>query len=350
MLCQFSFGQMNVLKPEKELNSSNEYQDLDDIKKNADKILNFHLIYMAKQGERFKEPIIKSILLKDFKFGFLYKLPSEILLCKNIQKLKANTYNFTTTNFDFSKLLYLQYLYLESDSIVYLSKPFLNAPNLKKVNLDGNMLSTLPGWFFEHKKLEDISLSDQITPLKLPIIKPNGVVKVLTIKKSNVNSIPLEFLNFTALEELNFSENKISTLPESIKRSLNLKLLNMSKNSLKDIPKAIKECKRLNIINLSSNQIEQLPEEISELDNLEAIDMSSNPLKGLPFSMSKLKKLREINLSNTTLDSIPAFIFRLPKINSIIIQKNPTFIKFIQRNTNFLDSLDKAKPYINIQY
>ncbi|XP_024955838.2 MDIS1-interacting receptor like kinase 2-like [Citrus sinensis] len=119
------------------------------------------------------------------------------------------------------------------------------------------------------------------------------------------SSLPLEIGNFSALEELDLSDNKIrGIIPDELTKLANLQYLNISSNLLSgQIPFAIGKLFNLVSLDLSKNKLSgSIPTGIDNCSKLKNLTLNQNSLDGtIPLEMGKILFLEKFDLSHNNL-------------------------------------------------
>ncbi|XP_063722817.1 leucine-rich repeat and calponin homology domain-containing protein-like isoform X2 [Symsagittifera roscoffensis] len=162
------------------------------------------------------------------------------------------------------KLMSLNGLNCEKNSIRSISPFVSNLVHLQFLNLSCNLLTELP------EALSRISR-----------------LKILILCSNNIASVTPHIARLTHLEKLDVSHNEITTLPDEICRLSALRCLNLRQNALRT-----------------------LPEELGKLE-LHTLDISVNRLRHLPLSLTRMRVcLKELSVHDNPLDSPPLHIAR----------------------------------------
>ncbi|GAB4286415.1 MAG: hypothetical protein Kow0068_12000 [Marinilabiliales bacterium] len=156
---------------------------------------------------------------------------------------------------------------------------------------------------------------------------PEGIaycfnLKILNIRRNNLNKIPEFISKLKYLEELYLGGNSISEIPENITELKNLKKLYIPNNKLDNLPEFIGNLEHLEELVLSGNKITKLPDSIGKLKNLKKLDLFLNKLIKLPDSFIQLTNLEELNLWNNEFDEIPEITSKMPSLKNIDININ----------------------------
>lgn len=105
----------------------------------------------------------------------------------------------------------------------------------------------------------------------------------LDFSRKNLQAIPSEIYEESALEELWLDNNQIMQIPKEIRLLSTLKRFSIYKNQLNSLD-VLCQMIQLERINASVNKLTSLPEQISDLKNLQVLDLNYNQLSQLPHS------------------------------------------------------------------
>ena len=169
-------------------------------------------------------------------------------------------------------------------------------------------------------------------------------------------TIPPEIFDFSWLEALYLSNNRLSEIPDSISLLQNLSTLYLSNNRLSELPNSISLLQNLSKLDLSENQLRELPNSISLLQNLSTLFLNDNQLREIPDSISLLQNLLGLTLNDNQLRQIPDSISRLQKLSELYLSDNqlseiPDSITCLQNlSTLDLSGNPLVNPPIEIAY
>jgi len=154
-----------------------------------------------------------------------------------------------------------------------------NLDNIIHLDLDNNLIESLPSSFSDLQSLEYLWFSNPITEIPVSIWNLNNL-KLLGIWGTNISIIPSEIWNLTNLTHLYLYGNQLTgEIPESVGQLTNLRKLYLYDNQLTgEIPSEIGNLTNLTSLNLSSNQLTgEIPESICDIDNV-YIGLGNNQL------------------------------------------------------------------------
>ncbi|CBY11832.1 unnamed protein product [Oikopleura dioica] len=153
-------------------------------------------------------------------------------------------------------------------------------PNLKRIYISRNRLTTLTGEFENLPQLIELKLSD------------NSLTKIPDLRK--VPSLVL----------LHLANNLITSLNGSILRLPNLTHLDLSGNSIKTVTRL--RLPALMELNLARNSLQAVDDTLLNSRELGYLQLAQNPLEKVPANLfQKLSKLKNLDLSYTKLMEIP---------------------------------------------
>jgi Leucine-rich repeat (LRR) protein len=177
----------------------------------------------------------------------------------------------------------LQGLKLKTLPHCLLSSPFFS--HLEKLNLSANELSTWPDFSASSRsKLNEINLSNNL-----------------------ITTIPESISTYKQLHALNLSHNRISALPVAFKHLKRLRILNLSSNQFQIFPEIILELAGLEELSIGFNRLKQLPENFFTLYNIKVLSLKENQLTSLPLKMCYLVTLEELDCSSNQIAEATGF-------------------------------------------
>ncbi|CAL9701299.1 unnamed protein product [Knipowitschia caucasica] len=207
-------------------------------------------------------------------------------------------------------LVHLQRLELQdnllNDIPQVLSSHEVLCTSLREVNIGRNRLTSLPWGLLHLTHLQRLWAS-------------RNQMSVLFQLHNDVN-----WMGLRRLEELDVSENSLSSLPANIMHCLkSLRSLNACKNQLKELPEPwgcpMKQCR------VSNNMLERLPEGISAQwrKHLQELDFCNNKLTKLPGYLFELEALVSLRLGGNQLNALPSTIeWRCTQLRTLDLSRN----------------------------
>jgi Leucine-rich repeat (LRR) protein len=209
--------------------------------------------------------------------------------------------------------------------------------NLRELNLASNSLS---GTLLEnigqlaHLEVLDISLN-QLDALPLSIASLTKLKK-LNISGNRLSSLPFEAL--TSVVEINASKNKLTgTLIDSDRVFEHLQTLDVSGNALDAISSSMEPSVR-NIITLAAdgNRLTSVLD-LSSMHKLATLTASGNKLTEFPIGFDMLEAIKNVDFSNNSIKTIPEAISQMSSLSMLNLVGNPLRErKYLTMNTDDL--------------
>uniref|UniRef100_UPI0005C9C710 probable leucine-rich repeat receptor-like protein kinase At1g35710 n=1 Tax=Fragaria vesca subsp. vesca TaxID=101020 RepID=UPI0005C9C710 len=235
----------------------------------------------------------------------------------------------------FANMSSLAYLDLSSNRLSGLnSNAFANMSSLAYLSLSDNSLegeiptSIAQLCSLQHLFMSGCNLTGQLSEfVQRWSACPQNPIRSLYLSNNDlVGSFP-DFTNFSSLESLDLSGNKLSGMvPDSIGKLSSLTYLSVDENQLRwTIPESIGELSRLYYLSLSGNLLSgRIPESIGKLSSLAHLDLSKNQLSGrIPDSIAQLSMLTYLNLQENLLSrKIPEQIGKMSSLEILDLSRN----------------------------
>lgn len=115
-------------------------------------------------------------------------------------------------------------------------------------------------------------------------------------------------------QNLDLSDNQLTSLPAEIAQIENLTGLDLSYNQLSSLPAEIGQLQNLTELDLNRNQLTSLPAQTGQLQNLTTLSLGDNQLSSLPAEIGQLQNLTYLNLYDNQLSSLPSGIAQLENL------------------------------------
>ncbi len=142
-----------------------------------------------------------------------------------------------------------------------------------------------------------------------------GEIICIFANDKRIKKISSTIGNFTNLQYLDITGNKITTFPAEIEKLKNLEYLDARWNKIKTLPVEIGNLTYLKGLFIAGNKLITLPSQIGNLTNLEYLDISENDkLKNLPPEIGKLTNLKALELLETNFKTLPVEIENLKNL------------------------------------
>uniref|UniRef100_A0A1I8I625 Protein Sur-8 homolog n=1 Tax=Macrostomum lignano TaxID=282301 RepID=A0A1I8I625_9PLAT len=147
-------------------------------------------------------------------------------------------------------------------------------------------------------------------------------VELLNVSKNRLERLGHQIGQFRRLKILHAYLNCLSHVPDTISNCNQLTELDLSNNNLSSLPGTIGYMKNMKVLNISSNYFEQLPHGIGQMENLKSLNAQNNKLWGVPFTMKNLKSLRSLNLAHNRFNVLPEVICSIRSIRELNLKGN----------------------------
>ncbi len=144
----------------------------------------------------------------------------------------------------------------------------------------------------------------------------------LDFTNNDLSSLPAEFYNLSELEHLYLSGNQLSSLHHDIGKMGSLSVLKLGSNHLTNLPEEIGDLSNLYYFDISDNDLSYLPSEIGMLSDLGVLYLEKNKLSDLPPDIGNLSNLRHLDLSNNQLSIFPPEIYALSNLWELDLSHN----------------------------
>ena len=148
------------------------------------------------------------------------------------------------------------------------------APWVVNLKLGNNGLRKLPSHFLDARQLRRLDLSQNF-----------------------LETLTVDLFSLPNVEMLNLSHNKLKEISDNTVWSPSLINLDLSFNCLTTLPSGIQNS-MLEILQLSHNKFTTVPKCVCRIHSLTTLDLSSMPITSLPREMEYLDKLANLNVTN----------------------------------------------------
>ncbi|XP_051693452.1 extracellular matrix protein 2 isoform X2 [Oryctolagus cuniculus] len=187
---------------------------------------------------------------------------------------------------------------------------FKNLTRLKRLNLDGNLLSTVPAL---PASLLELKLNDNLLE-GLQKGSFQGLSHLLTLEVEG-NELrdgdisPLAFRPLRSLLYLRLDRNQLRTIPPGLPASL--QELHLGTNLIEEVTEGVlRHSHSLGVLVLSNNRLQEdrlAPRAWIDLPKLETLDLSHNWLVHVPSFLPR--GLRRLLLHHNLIERIPGYVF-----------------------------------------
>ena len=178
---------------------------------------------------------------------------------------------------------WLEYLSVASNSLNEVALNFSRLVNLKRLDLHGNNLKTIPSEIWQSPSLASLNLSSNFL-IEFPD------------PPTSFEALPLAL----SLSELYLADNRFKTESlYNLSGLTNLTILNLSCNEIVDLEENLNEMHRLVEFYVSDNEITSLPDEIDKWTNLRILHLNGNRFMSLSFDLCRNQQLEVLDVSGT---------------------------------------------------
>ncbi|XP_058147150.1 podocan-like [Dasypus novemcinctus] len=187
---------------------------------------------------------------------------------------------------------------------------FKNLSRLKRLNLDGNSLSTIPAL---PASLQELKFNDNLLQ-GLQRSSFRGLSQLLTLEVEgnqlhDGNISPLAFQPLHSLLYLRLDRNRLRAIPPGLPASL--QELHLATNHIEEVTEGVlSRSHSLSVLVLSNNRLQEdrlAPRAWIDLPKLETLDLSHNRLVHVPSFLPR--GLRRLALHHNHIERIPGYVF-----------------------------------------
>lgn len=213
-------------------------------------------------------------------------------------------------------------------------------PNLVQIDLSKNRFAHFPVVLNHLKELQSLNLSSNrlrhLPELNFPALKSlhlstnkieegcfvaKGLPKLEKLDLAHNALQKIEFRgNFSTLQSLNLTNNKLQILPNNWELMPFLRQLDLSNNQLEHLPVSLGSCVWLKTLLLNKNKLVLKNRYFSTFQRLEELYVADNAFNQVPDLPATLRK---IDLARNQVTHIPAVLFQIPNLRLLDLSYNP---------------------------
>lgn len=247
-------------------------------------------------------------------------LISEVGNLGNLKKLNLTQCDIATLPAEIGFCENLEEILLFGNEIENLPETLKECHKLRELKLNYHSFHALLDGY-----MADLIREGKIKSEHIPmVIFELENLELLDLSATKINNFPENSLN--SLIELRLDKNFFDRIPETIlegKIASNLKILTISRNRLVSIPSGISALVNLSVLNLSGNTIISFPDSIQfNLPNLNELYLSHNGLNQLTNDIVQLKSLKRLALDHNRLVTLPNELYELTKLEYLNLSHN----------------------------
>ncbi|KAG8191836.1 hypothetical protein JTE90_022825 [Oedothorax gibbosus] len=266
---------------------------------------------------------LKELHLRSTKF---LKIPSGIGDLRHLKILDMSGGNLLKIADEIRNMTGLVKLYFQTNHIFRISMDaFFGNPDLKVIDLSQNDITFLePGTFDSCQKLEKIYLQ------KNKIQSSVGLFGISTLQEINLSENNLTtfegvFQNEIELQTLDLGKNNIREIKEDFGKNIKrLKFLILDACDLVQLPPTLfRYLPELQEINLKFNKLEDIPPGLfHNLGSLVVLDLSKNRIQSLKGAFLYNDMLRKIDLSENLIEKCGDMFHDMQSLESVDLTQN----------------------------
>jgi len=210
------------------------------------------------------------------------------------------------------------------DALTIINNALHSDPPTDTLWLNNKNLQSLPPEIGQLTALKTLRLDDNQLHALPPEICLLENLEYLDVSHNPLQDFPPTMFWLARLRKLNVYSCGLRTFPPALCDIPRLEKLKIWGNRFSDVPPEIGQLTHLRILELAHNpHLRSLPPEIGQLTELEELDVRGCPdLKTLPSEIGRLKKLRVIKVALCGLTSVPQAILRLPLLEDLEFGRN----------------------------
>jgi len=144
-------------------------------------------------------------------------------------------------------------------------------------------------------------LADIDTPSFASLVK----LRELTLNANSLVQLPASIGDFTKLEKLDVSNNRIQRLPNEIGYLCSLVEIRCTGNPLVEIPRTIRDLGKLENANFDFCHLNAVCSEVTYCSRLLELGLAKNRLRELPRDMGRMTRLAMLNIADNQLTDLP---------------------------------------------
>ncbi|ALC39622.1 rk [Drosophila busckii] len=267
--------------------------------------------------------------------NLFYRIPTDALAgLRTLEALNLGSNLLTIINDeDFPRMPNLLLLLLKRNQIMKISAgAFKNLTALKVLELDDNLISSLPEGLSKLTQLQELSITSNrlrwINDTELP-----RSLQILDLRANPLSTITAgAFRGMSKLRKLILSDVRTLRKFPELEACHALEILKLDRAGIQEVPLNLcRQTPRLKSLELKTNSLKIIPN-LSSCRDLRLLDLSSNQietLQGRPFY--GLKQLHDLLLSYNRIKALPQDAFQgIPKLQLLDLEGNE--IAFIHKD------------------
>ncbi|MCY3974815.1 MAG: hypothetical protein OXF02_04640 [Simkaniaceae bacterium] len=194
--------------------------------------------------------------------------------------------------------------------------------NLRRMQLSGNRLSSLPVEVWGLKQLKWLDISQNEFVELSPGIGNLERLTHLDVGYNKIGRLPPEVGYLKELYCLDAKHNGLVELPEELWDTEKLWELRVDNNELCRLSPRVGNSKKLFCLNVSHNQLVELPEELWNVETLRTLKVNNNGLCRLSPQIGNAKKLFCLDVSHNQLVGLPEELWNVETLRTLKVNNN----------------------------
>jgi internalin A len=191
-----------------------------------------------------------------------------------------------------------------------------------ELSLTSSNLNDLPAELFNISALKILDVSGNNLRYLSSDIKYLSNLEELMIRNNGLLELPLGIGALAYLKDLRIGNNRLQSFPAEIGNLRNLEYISAYRNELNQLPPEIGLLKKLTVLLLEKNHLKELPREIGQIKCLTELNVSDNELWNLPKEIGQLEHLTVLRVENNKLTELPTEILNLKKLQKLFLSGN----------------------------
>eukprot|EP01133_Synstelium_polycarpum_P006574 gene6574-7630_t len=193
--------------------------------------------------------------------------------------------------------------------------------SLEHISIASNFLTVIPREIGQFTTLQRLVLSDnRITSVTPYITKLAGLVH-LDLGGNVLDAFPMELINVTSLTSLQLARNHIESLPSLLSELVNLRVLGLRENKITKIPTTLSNLRQLRSLDLSANQLSNIAP-LCTITSIEELVLDANLIADIPAAIGRMSSLTSLSMQHNRVQQVPEELMTLRGLISLNLSHN----------------------------